>query len=622
MAAATSFFNRPLDQDDQTLAQLLGPGPQGPWVPLAGAPPGLALPTPTARASDPSAIYAQATVGLPDGRVCGLVRTFPRADRGQRHRDRYYLSGVGQAPRGVPEATLGDAPSGSLGAASLVPPAGAFVPCPLPGGSWQQVPALSLPQGAAMQPPVRVLTDGSGTYQRSVMVTPSGAWMLIRRWSPRAGGGVTPTNFYYACSLAQRRATSTLGDAPARSRVVPYAATADHPYPPSGPGWFETEATDPTARRHASGLLGELPTGMYTDVLTRTGLYRFFAFPTGAGTKSIGALRFWGVGPDRGAGTVGDVASDVQTYAGQVGLGDLAVTNSDWSGAVQAYQQSGNYGAQTLGPDIDTQTAGASKPLTQQAWAINGNLQAINASGSTQADATNAQGLARQMANLYAQANSTPPPGISAPAANAPLAQAATALASYLTTNGCTQDAIPACTTFQSAWNASGLGGQLTVDGKYGPQTQAALAQALSGTGTSAPASCFPAGSTAGGSAPSTNTSTPTTSQAGISGGTIALGALGVATVAGIIWAAATGHLPSNLLGHHSAHAPSSGGGRRLYAERVRLDRGGYDSSGRYWGTGQALYRVSTDDSEIDEYVRADSAAAAKAKVKKGERDL
>jgi hypothetical protein len=57
----------------------------------------------------------------------------------------------------------------------------------------------------------------------------------------------------------------------------------------------------------------------------------------------------------------------------------------------------------------------------------------------------------------------------------------------------------------------------------------------------------------------------------------------------------------------------------KLYAERVRLDRQGYDSHGRYWGVGQKLYRVSnsdtTNDPYIDKFVRAPSADTAKTEV-------
>jgi hypothetical protein len=69
----------------------------------------------------------------------------------------------------------------------------------------------------------------------------------------------------------------------------------------------------------------------------------------------------------------------------------------------------------------------------------------------------------------------------------------------------------------------------------------------------------------------------------------------------------------------------------KLSVERVRLDRGGYDSRGRYWGVGTPLYRVTSDEElppgwygskyhsryqgYIDEHVRASSARQAREKV-------
>jgi hypothetical protein len=50
----------------------------------------------------------------------------------------------------------------------------------------------------------------------------------------------------------------------------------------------------------------------------------------------------------------------------------------------------------------------------------------------------------------------------------------------------------------------------------------------------------------------------------------------------------------------------------QVRAERVRLDRGGYDPSGRYWGTGAPLYRVTDDDGNLDEHVRAPDAPTAR----------
>jgi hypothetical protein len=55
-----------------------------------------------------------------------------------------------------------------------------------------------------------------------------------------------------------------------------------------------------------------------------------------------------------------------------------------------------------------------------------------------------------------------------------------------------------------------------------------------------------------------------------------------------------------------------------LSVERVRLNSGGYDRHGRYYGSGAPLYHVSGETSTgryVDEVVRAPSAAAARAMV-------
>jgi hypothetical protein len=53
----------------------------------------------------------------------------------------------------------------------------------------------------------------------------------------------------------------------------------------------------------------------------------------------------------------------------------------------------------------------------------------------------------------------------------------------------------------------------------------------------------------------------------------------------------------------------------RLYAQRVRIDRQGYDPNGRYWGVGMPLYHVYSDDYDVDTHVRAYSALDAKARA-------
>lgn len=83
---------------------------------------------------------------------------------------------------------------------------------------------------------------------------------------------------------------------------------------------------------------------------------------------------------------------------------------------------------------------------------------------------------------------------------NRPEINAAVDLMAYFATNGCSRASIPVVKMFQVAYNASGLPGQLTEDGEYGPNSQRALqntldeAQADAGVGPSeqAPTNCFP----------------------------------------------------------------------------------------------------------------------------------
>lgn len=58
---------------------------------------------------------------------------------------------------------------------------------------------------------------------------------------------------------------------------------------------------------------------------------------------------------------------------------------------------------------------------------------------------------------------------------------------------------------------------------------------------------------------------------------------------------------------------------KKITATHIRLNKGGYDSSGRYWGTGQKLYLIddpnwegSTNSYYRDCYRRANSAKEAK----------
>jgi hypothetical protein len=201
----------------------------------------------------------------------------------------------------------------------------------------------------------------------------------------------------------------------------------------------------------------------------------------------------------------GDAASDLGVFDTFVARGDASLGAGDYPTAVIAYQVAGQNGATQIGPEIDAQTGGASQPLTNQAWSINTNLAAVNngtnaASGNPtgsvlpgQADAQQAQGFVRQMQNLYHQAISTPPAGPMATPSSR-LASAAQTLVQWLQTNGCSTSSIGEVTTFQTIYNTEGQS-TLTVDGKYGPATQAALQRVLDVSGGgAAPTNCFPRG--------------------------------------------------------------------------------------------------------------------------------
>ena len=58
---------------------------------------------------------------------------------------------------------------------------------------------------------------------------------------------------------------------------------------------------------------------------------------------------------------------------------------------------------------------------------------------------------------------------------------AANGLLGYYSGNAPSQGSVPAVSAFQSAYNASGYPGSLTVDGQYGPNTQKALQNVIDG---------------------------------------------------------------------------------------------------------------------------------------------
>ena len=56
----------------------------------------------------------------------------------------------------------------------------------------------------------------------------------------------------------------------------------------------------------------------------------------------------------------------------------------------------------------------------------------------------------------------------------------------------------------------------------------------------------------------------------------------------------------------------------RVYATRIRLDSGGYDKGGAYWGSGAPLYHVYDQGGRFERFVRASSSKAAKEQVLRG----
>ena len=54
----------------------------------------------------------------------------------------------------------------------------------------------------------------------------------------------------------------------------------------------------------------------------------------------------------------------------------------------------------------------------------------------------------------------------------------------------------------------------------------------------------------------------------------------------------------------------------KLSLRHVRLNNGGYDDSGCYWGTGVRLYNYQSDSGHIDGYIRAPSRQNAKERIR------
>lgn len=55
---------------------------------------------------------------------------------------------------------------------------------------------------------------------------------------------------------------------------------------------------------------------------------------------------------------------------------------------------------------------------------------------------------------------------------------------------------------------------------------------------------------------------------------------------------------------------------RKLTLRRVRLNKGGYTSSGHYYGIGQHLYFCISDEGDIDMFLRACNRTHAKEQIR------
>jgi hypothetical protein len=69
-------------------------------------------------------------------------------------------------------------------------------------------------------------------------------------------------------------------------------------------------------------------------------------------------------------------------------------------------------------------------------------------------------------------------------------------------------------------------------------------------------------------------------------------------------------------MGRGSNRANQAEPAERFYLRRVRLDSGGYDNGGAYWGTGQPLYYWEGEDSGSSDYIRARGRADAKRQIR------
>ena len=69
-------------------------------------------------------------------------------------------------------------------------------------------------------------------------------------------------------------------------------------------------------------------------------------------------------------------------------------------------------------------------------------------------------------------------------------------------------------------------------------------------------------------------------------------------------------------MGRRGWHEGDSDIPRRFYLRRVRLDSGGYDSGGAYWGHGAPLYWYYSTGGSVDAFMRGANRDDVKARIR------
>lgn len=160
---------------------------------------------------------------------------------------------------------------------------------------------------------------------------------------------------------------------------IPYTTDPRAPYPPAGRGWVEVAPDDAGATRIARDITGWLPPSHYVDGMLSTGLYRFFAFESGAGVH-VGALRFAGMMgglDDDSAGLMGDDPSTDPN----AGSGTVATLNDAGAGTFSdgstTYTQGGAGGHEPI-PQNDANCTWVPDTSNAQAVAIANSISNSN----------------------------------------------------------------------------------------------------------------------------------------------------------------------------------------------------------------------------------------------------